>query len=731
VSQEPDGPVTAYFNPATEPFDKQPPGQPVTAREARAIADTFLLLHFESLGLDRLENRLKPAGVSATQGLYAVRSKQVTAGGFRVLDCDVTIDVRRDTGAVIGCFSTLDPGIPIDFDMTPRVLVPTVPLNKPEDVGLSFVSEHPKHAEPTVYRFFPTDIERHGLSTGSEKSQVLRRWFETLSQLPTGKKEWGEVCLVWRRRVAVRGSSHAPTVLEVLVDASTGESLEVFDLSDYTVTGTGKVFIPDPVTASNDENLRLAPNSTLTAQPVLPRDPFLRLLKRVKLLGLDPPQNGKLRLRGQFSQEEGLDDRNRSLAESSSGRFFFGPDEVHLWSVMAYFWIDQVQRHIQRLGVDAARFSIKVDSQATSTNRSEYLRADRSIRLALGNSPDAADAAVIVHEYGHAIQHDQGFSGSPKLLDLREGWADILARLFLDRFTPPNACFRTLVFPFEPEADRRVDLPNVYSPDFDTFGAYICGDVWAGSVWNIYLALGGESAKAVIRKKAADLVLRLHLDANSAFGTVSRTSPRENHSGMAFAMLIASETLTDFPDVPGGVCHKVIESVFVEKELFKMAAVDLFLRDGRPGTYEFMEADALRRSPDLVVRRRATDRPEGDDQAPVANRPNFLWVRVRTNIQTKKIAVAVSAFLDAGSILTLPGATSLGRQTKLWSQDDPWVGPFEFRPDAPGPITLLAAVDAEEDPSILLTKKPGQISSRWLVLLDNNIAQRVVTAVPS
>jgi hypothetical protein len=108
-----------------------------------------------------------------------------------------------------------------------------------------------------------------------------------------------------------------------------------------------------------------------------------------------------------------------------------------------------------------------------------------------------------------------------------------------------------------------------------------------------------------------------------------------------------------------------------------------------------------------------------------------LWVRVRTNIQTKKIAVAVSAFLDAGSILTLPGATSLGRQTKLWSQDDPWVGPFEFRPDAPGPITLLAAVDAEEDPSILLTKKPGQISSRWLVLLDNNIAQRVVTAVPS
>ena len=65
---------------------------------------------------------------------------------------------------------------------------------------------------------------------------------------------------------------------------------------------------------------------------------------------------------------------------------------------------------------------------------------------------------------------------------------------------------------------RRVDLTDKYSDSgYSGYAAYHKGDVWASTVWDIYLALGGDSPYEASRKWAGNLVLKLLLEANVAY----------------------------------------------------------------------------------------------------------------------------------------------------------------------------------------------------------------------
>jgi hypothetical protein len=82
---------------------------------------------------------------------------------------------------------------------------------------------------------------------------------------------------------------------------------------------------------------------------------------------------------------------------------------------MAYFHIDRTQAYIQSLGfskathfpIDDRRQKVIVDFPVLPRDNSFYSPQDRLIRYGPGGVPDAEDADVIIHEYGHSIQDNQ------------------------------------------------------------------------------------------------------------------------------------------------------------------------------------------------------------------------------------------------------------------------------------------------------------------------------------
>ncbi len=301
----------------------------------------------------------------------------------------------------------------------------------------------------------------------------------------------------------------------IRVDATSGEVISKIN-QIRRATAQAQLFVPNAVVANNgygglndnkDEN---SDKLTNLRQPVT----------------LENITDGQTCLKGAWARVKQSPEEKRvcsdaldwSKVKRANNRFE---------ALMAYFHIDETQQYIQSLGLAP----INAESQNVAVNsfnddNSFYSPGQDKIETGTGGVDDAEDADVVVHEYGHAIQHAQNhpaFAGSTGFDDAGaqgEGFGDYISQVYstetvgfdnewshcvmewdatsYDSDTPssPGICL------------RRTDNPNTYSEQVvECHGTEIhcIGEVWASALSDLRVALGDDgSSRSIMDRVVLD-----------------------------------------------------------------------------------------------------------------------------------------------------------------------------------------------------------------------------------
>ena len=204
---------------------------------------------------------------------------------------------------------------------------------------------------------------------------------------------------------------------EILIDANTGEEICRADLRIFSVTGNGRVFIPDPKTAIEADTLRDEGDSN----SAIPEECY----SEVELLELDDAIGGIYTLTGPYVNTE----PTANHAAETSPEFFYLRQDDRFEEVCVYYHLDTYQRYIQSLGFDdIMNHSQSCNVNGTAEDNSWFSPMTGVITYGYGGVDDAEDADVILHEYGHAIHYDihPGWSGG-HVGAMGEGFGDYIA----------------------------------------------------------------------------------------------------------------------------------------------------------------------------------------------------------------------------------------------------------------------------------------------------------------
>ena len=263
-----------------------------------------------------------------------------------------------------------------------------------------------------------------------------------------------------------------------------------------STTGTGIVFLPNPVAELQNQSLTDQKDADYAAlQPAY---------HTVTLTDLD----GSGTLTGRWAQivsETGVPGR------SSTNTFTYHRNDDRFEQVMAYYWITRAQRYIQSLGFGTGSFPpVNMQSQRVRINQwgqDNSFATDHpkdELRFGKGGVDDAEDAEVILHEYGHAIHFSQNFSfASEEAGAISEGFGDYWAADVSNIVapTPDPACIAdwdsVSYTSTTPHCLRRVDT-NLHYPTDLNGEVHHDGQMWSRALWDIRGALGHEVADKII-----------------------------------------------------------------------------------------------------------------------------------------------------------------------------------------------------------------------------------------
>ena len=260
-------------------------------------------------------------------------------------------------------------------------------------------------------------------------------------------------------------------------------------------TGTGRVFLPNPVADLQ--------NQALTDQKDADYAALQPAYHAVGLTNLD----GSGYLRGDWAY---VVSENGNPAVSSTNTFNYNRHDDEFEQVMAYYWVTEAQKYIQRLGFGTKYRPVNMQPQHVRLNQ---LGADNSfatdhpkneLRFGKGGVDDAEDAEVILHEYGHAIHFSQNFSfATEEAGAISEGFGDYWAVTVSDVVspTPDEACVAdwdaTSYTSRVPHCLRRVDT-NLHYPEELRGEVHYDGQIWARALWDIRNKLGNVQADTII-----------------------------------------------------------------------------------------------------------------------------------------------------------------------------------------------------------------------------------------
>jgi hypothetical protein len=562
---------------------------------------------------------------------------------------------------------------------------------------------------------------------------------------------WGEYRLAWE---VVADARPPRGMWRFLVDAYTGQVLQVFDLLQYA-SGSAQVFDPNPTVTSG--NLLLAgssPIATIDAERTAVTVPRLNVAVA-----------GKLHLDGLYVHMDELEAPSYGEPANAAGNFQFSFSDRGFLDAMTYFHIDRFQDYIQTvLSLSSqANFSIAVDPQGLSgADNSHYVPGSHFVAFGEGGVPDASDAMVVLHEYGHALQDNvnPGFNNPPS--GVGEGFGDFLAAVYYDdkHANPANTrgkmmCWDAAPFGSGSWAGRRYDVAWLFDgPEYTgSTENHHNGQLWCATMFELYRKLGGDSGYPDVKARARDLAIRLHLAANPLVPTANATAAQMGQQVEACDANLAGWRY------PNGLHRKVIYDTFRRRHLagYTSPTVDVYVNDGREGGYgsasgndlfsETLWQEVFWETQDIWTRptpygnaaAQAAGGP-ADHVEPTVNATAHLYVRVKNRGTGAggSGAVTVRAFhcapgmgltwpedwvpMDIPSITVpnvLPGAAN-----------SVVVGPFDWVPTEVGHECTLVVLECAQDhaltQSLLVT---DHVEHSDLVPFDNNIAQRNLAPV--
>jgi hypothetical protein len=348
-----------------------------------------------------------------------------------------------------------------------------------------------------------------------------------------------EFYLTWEVNVALKNPSESH---HVYINVENGAIIKKMDVFRRKTTGKGRVFIPNPVV--------ILKNPNLTPESDIPEDAYTSVV----LKGLD----GSGFLRGEYVDTADTPSR----AYEPSHLFYYKRGESRFCEVMAYYHIDSCQRFIQELGFkNICNKQIKVNACAEGIG--SYFDSDaKSITYGAIGIPDAEDADIIIHEYGHAILDDQvPFLGlTEEGCAMEQGFGDFLAACY---FSEENDGYnREAVGDWNGigtvlHCIRRVDNQKYYPENFQ--GVMTCdadGEIWSAALWDLYLTLGGNSKEKDNRIKARERSIRLVLESNFFLTALS------NFIDGAEAIVMANKNLYNGSD------GEKVRDVFIKRGFF-------------------------------------------------------------------------------------------------------------------------------------------------------------------
>ncbi|MCX6640145.1 MAG: T9SS type A sorting domain-containing protein [bacterium] len=225
-----------------------------------------------------------------------------------------------------------------------------------------------------------------------------------------------------------------PADWEVWVNAGNGEVLKQVDRRLF-IDGTGRIFNPDPKTATGLTNL----TDQNDANSAIPEAAYSMVILPL----LYPSVGGNYYLDGPFVSTALTNNRAGEVTPD----FDYLRADDRFEEVMVYYHINRQQVYFQDtlLTPNANNRQQVCNVNGTPDDNSWFSPFDHSITYGYGGVDDAEDADVIIHEYGHAVQDDVcpnwygGHTGA-----MGEGFGDFLAGVYSLAVNPtfqPNWVF--------------------------------------------------------------------------------------------------------------------------------------------------------------------------------------------------------------------------------------------------------------------------------------------------
>lgn len=558
-----------------------------------------------------------------------------------------------------------------------------------------------------------------------------------------------EYRLVWDLRVVTEKPVRR---WRLLVDARTGELAQVEDLR-YFAAGTGKVFDPNPMVTSGNRALTWNDAALLAAQTV----PVS--LERL----IDPPGQGKFRLDGTHVLTVELNDPAVPEPEKATPNFEFVPEDPDFLSVMAYFHIDRFRVYLQdtlgltHIPVRAVHVDTTVEGEDTTAG-DDVIRFSANAGSRLGHAPDATDALVIIHEYGHVLQSmllpDSVHGNEPA--GISEGFGDFIAGTYYDGHHKPGAGTRGLLFPWSRPKVRNYRVKWKFGDTHWQAGAaYEKGQLWCATMFEAYRKLGGDSRVAEVRDRARDLAIRLFTAALTKIPIATPVSP-PSEAILAAAIEEADAELDGFW-CANGLHRKVLRDTFGRRGVTgcrpqdPLQQVDVYIDDGRKGSYGSIKAnptfdDSLwmedHGGPPGVWVQAAGGAAGPPGAASVkAGVAAQVFARVKNRGGTDSGPVTVKVFVaqpgaarawpvDWSTVSLNPTSKVVGNVPKKPSQGVV-VGPSSWTPTLTGVHTLLVIVECPLDQAVTeLLQVADPVPIMDFVPFDNNIAMRDIQVNP-
>jgi len=207
--------------------------------------------------------------------------------------------------------------------------------------------------------------------------------------------------------------------------------------------------------------------------------------------------------------------------EADANAFTYSSGDARFEAVNVYYAIDTFQRYLQDStqgpGITTAHNSPISCDPHQGSGAAFYSPLDKGLHFSDSGPcrPDRAeDAHVMVHEYGHAIQDDQvpgwgvtnPVTGRQETRAMGEGYGDMAACIFFAEHGFQREVFEPWVFG-DVGGLRRVDGTKVYPADWQS-DEHEDGEIWSAALWNVFRAIGGDSAVLAERLGARDAVIK-------------------------------------------------------------------------------------------------------------------------------------------------------------------------------------------------------------------------------